>query len=245
MVEGIGDLQLGSVLLALAIFGVAIYGMKIGFSGVMFGIAARRGHDPQPSTNRRDAIRCGKRAVIAGGAVVVVLVLGVSTNILVLYSCRPLLLVEPALLLGLAAFTLARPQARPGISVVDPREFVNLVGLGITIPMALLAFDLYLDREAREAITETHERLSLADKSMEKRCREAVELNESSTRKLQAREWARHGLSDARSGLRAANRLLAKTPFGSERHRLLEFHADFAHQVGCYKGFVHGLGETP
>jgi hypothetical protein len=245
MAEGIGDIQLWPVFLVLTIFGVAIYGMIIGFSGVIFGIAARRRHDPQPSTNRRDAIRCGRRALIAGGVVIAILVLGVNANVLELYSWRSLLLVEPALLLGLAAFALARPKARPGISVVDLMGFVAWVGLGIAAPIELSAFDLYLDREARETITETHARLKLADKSMEKRYREAIELKGSSSRKLQARESARHGLSDARSGLRAANRLLSKTPYGSERQQLLKFHTDFAHQVGRYKGFVHGLGEAP
>jgi len=245
MAEGIGDLQLWPVLLVVTILGVAFYGMRNGYSGVMFGITARRRHDPQSSTNRRDAIRCGRRAVIAGGAVVAFLVLTVNANVLVVYDWRSLLIVEPAMMLGLAALALARPKARPGISVVDPMGFVAWVGLGIVIPIALSAFDLHLDREARETITETHERLGLADKSIDERSRDAVQFKGSSSHNLQTRKWARRGLSDARSGLRAANRLLAKTPFGAERHRLLEFHADFVREIGRYEAFVRWLGETP
>ena len=228
-------------LIALAILGTALYGTVMGLVGVTLGILARRRNDQQPSTTRRDAIRCGRRALIAGG--VGLAVLTTIGTVLELSDWRLLLIAEPALMFGVAAIVLARPRARPGISLVDLMGFVAWFGLAIAAPIELSA--LQLKRELGETIYYAHERLAFADEMMEMAYDHGVRTKYSSAHDYETRQQARRGLDDARTGLQAAERLAATTPKGPERRRLLGLRADFARQIKRYEKFVRELGEEP
>jgi hypothetical protein len=227
-------------LILLAVLGVALYGMGAGFAGVVLGIEARGRPDRPPSTIRRDARRYGRHALIAGGvelAVIATISAGLESDL------RLLLIAKPELLLGVAAIVLARPTAGPWFRVLDLMGLVAWVGLAIAAPIELSA--LQLDRETRRTIAETRERLAIADEIMDEGYDQAVRAKFWSVHNDQTRQWARIGLEDARSGLRAAERLAAKAPDGPERRRLLGLRAGFAGQIERYEGFVRGLGENP
>jgi hypothetical protein len=227
-------------LISLAILGVALYGMGVGLAGVLLGLEARARPDRQPATIRRDARRYGWHAMIAGGidlAVFATISVGLKGDL------RLLLITEPALLLGVAAIVLTRPSAGPGFRVLELMGVVAWVGLVIAAPIELSA--LQLDREARRTIAETHERLAIADRIMDEGYDQAVRAKFSSVHDDQTRRRAQIGLEDARSGLRAAERLAAQAPDGQERRRLLGLRAYFAGRIERYERFVRGLGENP
>ena len=213
----------------------------MGLVGVIFAIAARSRTDRQPSTTWQESIRCGRHAVIAGGVTLAILM--TISVVLELSDWRLLLIVEPALMLGVTALVLAEPKARPGISVVGLMGFVAWVGVAIAIPIEVSA--LQLDREARETIINARERLAIADRLMDDGYEEAVHAKFSSARDLRIRRWARLSLREARTGLQATERLAARSREGPERRRLLGLRADFIRQIGRYEEFVRGLGETP
>jgi hypothetical protein len=227
-------------LILLAVLGVALYGMGAGFVGVVLGIEARRRPDRQPSTIRRDARRYGGHALIAGGVELAV----IATIIAALESdLRLSLIAAPALLLGVAAIVLASPTAGLGFLVLDLMGLVAWVGLAIAAPIELSA--VQFDRDSRRTIAETRERLAIADEIMDEGYDQAVGAKFWSVHDDQTRRWARIGLEDARSGLRAAEGLAAKAPDGPERRRLLGLRAGFAGQIERYEGFVRRLGEDP
>jgi hypothetical protein len=227
-------------LILLAIFGVALYGTGAGLKGVLLGIEASARPDRQPSTSRRDARRYGWHALIAGGidlAILATISVGLKGDL------RPLLIAEPALLLGIAAIVLGWPSAGPGFRVLDLMGVVAWLGLAIMTPIELLA--VQLDREMRRTIAETRERLAIADGKMEAGYDQAVRAKFWSVRDGQTRMWARIGLEDARSGFRAAERLSAQAPDGEERRRLLGLRVYFAGQIERYEGYVRGIGANP
>jgi hypothetical protein len=229
-------------LILLAILGVALYGMGPGFAGVVLGIEVRARPDRQPATVRRDARRYGRHALISGG-VYLACYATISAGLKSDLDLRLLLIAEPALLLGVAAIVLARPTAGPGLRVLDLISLVAWAGQAVAAPIELSA--LQLDREMRRTIAETHERIAIADEIMDERYDQAVRAKVWSVHNDQTRRWARIGLQDARSGLRAAERLAAQAPDGPERRRLLGLRAEFAGQIERYEGFVRGLGENP
>ena len=227
-------------LIVLAILGVALYGTGAGLAGVLLGIEAPARPDRHPSTNRLDARRYGWYALIAGGIdlpILVTICVGGKGDL------RLLLIAEPALLLGVAAIVLGRPSAGPGFRVFYLMGVVAWVGLAVMAPIELLG--LQFDREMRQTIAETRERLAIADRIMDEGYDQAVRAKFWSVRDGQTRKWARIGLEDARSGLRAAERLAAQAPDGQERRRLLGLRVYFAGRIEHYEGLARGLGENP
>ncbi len=227
-------------LIVLAIISVALYGTGAGLAGVLLGIEARARPDRQPSSSRRDARRYGWHALIAGGIDLAVLA---TINVGLNGDLRSLLIAEPALLLGVAAIVLGFPSAGPGFRVLDLMGVVAWIALAITPPIELSA--LQLDREMRRTIAETRERIAIADGIMDEGYDQAVRAKFWSVHDGQTREWARIGLKDARSGLRAAERLAAQAPDGQERRRLLGLRVYFADRIEHYEGLIRGLGENP
>ncbi len=157
--------------------------------------------------------------------------------------CAFLLIAEPALLLGVAAIVLGRPSALPGFRVLDLMGALVWVCLAIMAPIEMLA--LQLDREMRRTIAKTRERLAIADGMMDEGYNQAVRAKFSTVHDGQTRMWARIGLEDARSGLRAAERLSAEAPDGEERRRLLGLRVYFAGQIEHSRGTSAGSVGTP
>jgi hypothetical protein len=226
-------------LIVIAFLGIALYGAVAGFAGVALGIEARVRADRQPSTIRRDARRYGRHALIAGGVALAMATISAGLK----RDLRLLLIAEPALVFGVTAITLARPSAGPGFQVLKVIFLIVWFGLAIAVPIELSAFQR--DRDLRRTIAETRERIAIADKIMDERYDQAVQAKVWSVQNDHTRQWARIGLEDARSGLRAAERLAAQAPDGPERRRLLGLRGEFAIQIERYEGFVRGLGENP
>jgi hypothetical protein len=226
-------------LILIAFFGCALYGAGAGFAGLVLGILARVRADRQPSKSRQNARRYGRHALIAGGVALAVATISAGLK----GDLRILLIAEPALVFGATAIGLSRPSAEPRSWVLDLMGLIVWVGLAIAAPIGLWA--LQLDRDLRRTIAETRERIAIADKIMDDGYDQAVRAKFWTVRNDLTRQWARRGLQDARSGLRAAERLAAQAPDGPERQRLLGLRAEFAGQIERYEGFVRGLGETP
>jgi hypothetical protein len=223
-------------LIGLAFLGIALYGAGAGFAGVVRGIEARVRALRQPSTILREARRYGRHALIAGGVALAMATFTAGLK----RDLRLLLIAEPALVLGVAAIGLARPPAGPRSWVLDLMGLPVWFGLAIAAAIGLSA--LQRDRELRRTIAETRERIAIADKVMDDGYDRAVRAKFWSVHDDQTRRWAQIGLEDARSGLRAAERLAEQAPDGPERRRLLGLRAEFAGQIERYKGFALGLG---
>jgi hypothetical protein len=226
-------------LIVIAFLGIALYGAGAGFAGVVLGIEARVRADRQPSTIRRDARRYGRHALIAGGVAPAMATISAGLK----RDLRVLLIAEPALVLGVTAIGLARPSAGPRSRVLDLMGLIVWFGLAIAASIGLVA--LQLDRELRRTIGQSRERIAIADKIMGDGYDQAVRAEVWSVQNDQTRRWARIGLEDARSRLRAVERLAAQAPDGPERRWLLGLRGEFAGQIERYEGFVRGLGENP